>query len=409
MRDAILIVGGGLLQVPAVEIARSLGLAVIVTDRNPDAPAMTIADEAAAIDIYDIPAHRNLVMDLSRRWRLRGVFTEGADVEWTVAEAAAAAGLPGVPPASAKMTKNKVLTRRALDRAGIPNPRWAEVTTLADATKAASDIGFPMVVKAVDNSASRGTTKITAASALPEAFAHAVENSSTGTALLEQCLFGEEQSVEILFDEAGRCHRLNVVDRLFAREGEYAIELGHVNPSGLTSEQQGAVFALAERAAQAVGIRFGAFKADTMWTADGPRILEVTGRLSGGFDCQYTTPLATGRDFIRAAMRLAIGEPLDPADLKPTRQRVAAALAAFPPPGRVTRLDGIDDALRSPGVAHVFLRTAIHDEIRPYHDCAARPAFVIAHGATHEEAVSRARQAIARLDFGTRGPGGFTA
>ena len=128
---------------------------------------MSLADEPIALDIYDLPGHALLVDELKRRYRLRGVFAEGADVEVTVAAAAAHAGLPGIPLEAALNTKNKVRMRRAFDRAGIPNPRWAEVRTQDEAGPAAQRIDLPLMVKAVDNSASaeRGASTSGASSA----------------------------------------------------------------------------------------------------------------------------------------------------------------------------------------------------------------------------------------------------
>ncbi|MDE3117958.1 MAG: hypothetical protein KGL03_02980, partial [Nitrospirota bacterium] len=50
MRDAVLIIGGGLLQIPAIHIGRDMGLVVVVTDGNPKAPGMELADEAVPLD-----------------------------------------------------------------------------------------------------------------------------------------------------------------------------------------------------------------------------------------------------------------------------------------------------------------------------------------------------------------------
>jgi len=399
--DAILIVCGGLLQVPAVAIAHGLGLKVVMTDANPRAAAMLLADEAVLLDIYDVEGHCRLVDQLKERYRLRGVFAEGADVEVTVAAAAAHAGLPGIPVEAALNTKNKVRMRQAFDRAGIPNPPWAEVFSQDEAKDAAGRIGFPLMAKAVDNSASRGTSRVDGLWGLAAAVESAKAASTTGTALLEGCFEGDEQSVETLWDEQGRVGRLNVVDRPFDRSQGYAIELGHVNPSSLGPAEQNALFALSERAAKATGVTFGAFKADTIWTAEGPRILEVTARLSGGFDCQYTTPLSSGRNFIRAAMCLSIGRPIDPDDLERRWDRHAAAWVAFPPPGRIVDIGGLDDVKRLPGIAEVVLRVGPGDVIQPYRDCGARPAFVIAVGDTREEAIQRAQAGADALQIET--------
>lgn len=401
MPSAILIVCGGLLQLPAIDAAHDLGLWVVMTDGRIDAPAMKLADEPVQLDIYDVEGHVALVHELQRRHDLVGVFAEGADVEVTVAAAAAAAGLPGIPLEVAQNTKNKARTRACLDRAGVPNPAWAEVATVEEAVAVAEGIGYPLVVKAVDNCASRGTTRVAESHLLEPAIRLAIESSTTSTALIEDCLTGSEQSVELLFDENGGAHRLNVVDRPFASGVSYAIELGHVNPSALPPAEQERIYQLAETAAAACGVAFGAFKADTILTADGPRIIEVTARLSGGFDCQKTTPLATGRNFIRAAMRLACGMPADPADLEPTRDLHAAAWTAFPSPGRVVRVGGVGRALHQPGVDEVLLRVEVGDVIPEYRDCATRPAFVIASGRTSEEAIANAQRGVDALEIET--------
>jgi biotin carboxylase len=51
-------------------------------------------------------------------------------------------------------------------------------------------------------------------------------------------------------------------------------------------------------------------KADIMLTQDGPVIIEMTPRLSGGWDSSATTP-ARGADFQGGAMQLALGKDLD--------------------------------------------------------------------------------------------------
>jgi biotin carboxylase len=373
----------------------------VVTDANPAAPAMALADEPTVLDIYDAQGHARLVERLSDHYNVRGVFAEGADVEYSVAVAAASAGLPGISVEAALNTKNKARMRACFDRAGLPNPAWTEIATTQDAAEAAKSIGYPLMAKAVDNCASRGTNRVDAAGQLGAAVELAKENSTTRTALLEACYSGEEQSVEIIFDETGKRHDLNIVDRPFNRSGGFAIELGHVNPTRLDSRSQKQLFDLAARAAAATGVNFGVFKADTMWTEDGPRLLEVTARLSGGFDCQYTTPLASGRNFIRAAMRLAIGLPLDLADLRRQWDRCAVAWVAFPEPGRVLSISGVDDALALPGVEHVFLRVAPGETIQPYQDCGTRPAFVIAVGDDYDGAMARARAGVAAIRFET--------
>lgn len=385
-KDSVLIVCGGLLQLPAVEAAHRLGLRAIVTDANPDAPTMRIADEAHVVDIYDIPNH--VALGLKLRDRLAGVFTEGADVEVTVASTAAALGLPGVSVEAAKNCKNKWRMRQRLNAIGISPVRMGRE----------AESSFPFVVKPSDNCGSRGIHIVNNATELNIAIDDAMKNSTNKLVLFEEYLTGPQQSVEILFDAQGKCHWLNIVDRIF----DGVMEMGHVNPSRLPDEHRAALYQMTEQAAAAVGVNFGAFKGDTIWTDNGPRILEVTARLSGGFDCQRTTPLATGRDFIGAAMAVSCGLPIPEDALTPKCQRWAAAWAAFPKPGKVTRLpDYVVESGGGPwwgsdGMTRIF-RVKIGDIIEPYEHCAQRPGFVIAIGDSYEAAIDNAKRGAAVL------------
>lgn len=383
------IVAGGLLQVPAVEAARSLGLGVIVSDQNPDCACAKLADRFVRLDTYDVDGHVERARQMAQWFPLAGVFTEGADVEPTVAAVAQALRLPGIAPGVAANCHDKARTRRRLDAAHLSPVRWAEVVSAVEAELAVERVGYPLVVKPADNCASRGVSFVDRLEQLAPAVRLALQNSSTRTALLEERLTGTQQSVELLFDAEGQCHPLNIVDRPF----DGLMELGHVNPTRLPTEAQFELYGLARLAAQAVGVNWGAFKTDTILTPDGPRILECTARLSGGFDCQYTTPLSSGRNFIRAALRLACGLPLDPVDLTPTHQGYAAAWAAFPKPGRVVN---IAPKLHGDGVTE-FLRVGVGDVIQDYQHCADRPGFAIAIGATWEQAQLSAQAAARRL------------
>ena len=59
MRNTILIITGGVLQIPAILEAKKMGLKTIVTDQNKNAPCMNIADESFTIDIFDVEGHLN--------------------------------------------------------------------------------------------------------------------------------------------------------------------------------------------------------------------------------------------------------------------------------------------------------------------------------------------------------------
>lgn len=399
MPSTVLIVGAGLLQIPAIEIAQRLGYRVTVTDRDPNAVGFALADDHVVLDTKDVAGHVALARELAGRGELAAVFTEGADVEVTVAEAARAAGLPGVDPLAARIVNDKAAFRRCCADAGLPGPRFEEVQTAAEARAAVRDIGLPAIVKALDNSGSRGATKVVTQDAVDDAFEEALRWSGTGTVLVEECLSGPEQSVETIV-AAGVHHRCNIVDRPFAFD-PYPIEIGHDNPTVLGAAEQDEIYALVEASARAAGIDLGAAKADTMWTERGPVVLEMTARLSGGLHCQYTSPLAFGTNDIKAALDLALGKPLDVADVTPRWQRVAICRSLFPPPGRIAAVSGVEQALAIPGVEHVLFRMQVGDTIPEYRTCVDRPGFVITCADTRAQAIAALDAALETIAIET--------
>jgi biotin carboxylase len=320
------------MQVAAARNIVERGFHLVVTDRNPDCACAPLASTVVPLDTFDIQGHLAAARTLSRTYSIRAVLTAAADCHETVAHVAKSLGLPAVSPEIAHLCRYKHLTREALTRAGLPQPRFLVVSSLVEARDAVAAWGGSAVVKATNNSGSRGFTAIHHPSELTEeVLACAVEAGTTGFALLEEMLVpvrGEmaEQSVETLWHN-GSMYWLNWVDRLFRedfrlfeslREGTYddvswGVELGHVNPAIHGVETKREVAAMVHRAGAALGmtrLRGGhILKADIMLTTAGPRIVELTPRLSGGWDSSLSTP-ARGADFVGGVVGLALGESL---------------------------------------------------------------------------------------------------
>ena len=306
------IIGGGQLQVPLISEARKLKLNILVTDKDPYCVCKSLADHFFPVDIFDISKNVELLLTLlARGFGFRGVIAAGIDANVTAAVLAKTAGLPGVHPKAAYITHNKAYFREFLAKNKLPSPKWGEVATLSQAKKAIKKIGVPFIIKNIDSSASRGTKKFFTRPAdgeLELALEEAKKASTTNTALVEELLYGPEQTVETLFDANGKFRPCFITDRRFDEKSEWAIEIQVEHPTTLPIATQKELYELVGRTAKLLGITTGAAKADTMLTKKGPVIIEMTTRLSGGFDCQYLVPIATGKNILRAAILTSLGK-----------------------------------------------------------------------------------------------------
>lgn len=329
---AIWFFAGGPMQEIAARKVLERGYRLLVTDRNPDCVCAAYADEVVPLDTFDIQGNLKAAPGLGKKYRIEAVLAPAADCHETVAFVGKALGLPAIGPEISRRCRYKNVTREVLTNAGIPQPAFRTARTAGEARDFLREIGGRGVVKATDNSGSRGFSAVREPEELTdEAFARAVAAGTTGLAVVEEMLAPveeeiAEQSVETLWHN-GRMYWLNWVDRLFRKdfllfaslktgiyEGvSWGVEIGHINPAVHSYETKAAVVDLVRRAGVAVGMHREKgghiFKADIMLTRNGPYVLEVTPRLSGGWDSSASTP-ARGADFAGGAIALALGERL---------------------------------------------------------------------------------------------------
>lgn len=399
MKKHIVIVGGGLLTLPAYKVAQEeLGLAVIGVDLDANSPGMRRADVSLCLSTKDVDAVVAAVQDLSKSIPICGVFTCGADVEVTVAAIAACLGLPSVSLEVAYRCNNKILMHRYLDSAGfMAKARYLLCHKEVDAQQAAKDFGFPCVVKPLDNCASRGVQIIAREDQMLEAFSLAASFNlrSDDCVIVEECLLGSKHTIEMIAYR-GEWHLLSIVDTHYISLQWPCESLLHT--TALPPEMQMRLFDFAVSAAKAIGIDFGAHKVDINLTPQGEiKLIELTARLSGGFHCQYASPIAYGSEDIKGAMRIAIGQPLSRSDIRRRWNRAAAVMSIFPGTGTIGAIEGIEDALASVGVRELFFIKGIGEEVGPFQNSGDRFCFLITEGDSPLVAVDRAKAASMKL------------
>lgn len=383
MKKSIIIVSAGEMQIPAILTAKSMGFYVIASDKNPDAAGFEYADLPFVMDTKDINGHVEFALENRKKLNICGAFA-GADVAVTVAAITNALNLPGIPMEVAFASNNKAEMKKKWIKDGVPTPLSVEVRDISEARNIIGKFDFPVMIKAVDNAASRGSKKITSIDELPEAFEDAKRNSSTKTALVEEFVEGIEYSVETIVYKGVHYH-YGIVDRHFGF-APFAIETGHTNPTQISMEDQNAIYKVVDSAADSLGITFGAAKADMIVTKRGPMILEMPARLSGGWHSQYTTPLATGLDPIRDVLTLSTGGEISFENSIPKHNNVSVCKAVFPNPGRIKRILNVDKARQIEGVKKIIIVVQEGEIIQEYHNCAQRPCYIITVGKDVNEA-----------------------
>ncbi|WP_255949499.1 ATP-grasp domain-containing protein [Streptomyces odontomachi] len=366
--------------------------------------------------------------------RILAVRAEAPDAEWVALAAAAHAtdpftgiatfgerdqdrcavigrelGLDTHTPETVALVHDKEAMRARLRAAGVDPTPSATVTGPDDLLAFIRAHGLPCVVKPTHGSASVGVAVVHA-----EAQAQAAVERATGEyyglsgagALVESFHAGPQFSVEA-FSEAGE-HLVIAITRKYS-DPVRMVELGHVVPAELADAEAQAVHRCVQGLLDALEVRHGATHTEIVLTAAGPRVIETHLRM-GGDDIPALVHTVTGVDLAECMARQCVGESVLPGirkSLAQARPDHAAAIWFADPPatGVLTRVDGVPEAQSAKGVDEVRLLAEPGMVFEGLQSSDSRPASARAQGSTADEAVQRARGALAALQIHVRATG----
>lgn len=291
-----------------------------------------------------------------------GVVTYSDALVGVAAELASRLGLPGQSPKSAAALTDKYAQRTALAEGGVDAVRCSVMREPEDWHRAVAEVGLPAVVKPTAGAGSRNTFPVTDAAAgealVRELLTPGADGPLERELILEELLAGVDQgdhgdycSVESVVAD-GRAFHLPVVSKF--RLVPPFRETGQFWPAHLDPAVQAQATEITDRALKALDLRWGVTSTEIKLTPQGPRIIEVNGRM-GGFVNEMIV-YAGGPDLVVQAARMALGEP--PQMPAPAEDRLVFQFNHIAPPNAVglVRVDGVDKLKKLPEVlAHRML------------------------------------------------------
>ena len=310
------IIGASYLQLPLIRKAKAMGLETHVF-----AWAAGDVGESEADYFYPISiVERERILEECRRIGIDGICSIASDLAMlTVNYVAQQMGLTSNSMAATEVSTNKSLMRQRFAQMGDPSPRSVRVTpeTKLDAI----DLAYPLIVKPVDRSGSRGVTKITRPDQLAGAVERAMAQGFEKAAVVEEFAEGIEYSVESLSWQGA--HTVLAVTRKYTTGAPGFIETGHIEPAGLDAGTLKRVEAVTRHALTSLGLTCGASHTEIKIDRDGTiRLIEIGGRMGGDCIGSALVELSTGIDFVRAVIETALGR--EPENIEPLFHRAAA-------------------------------------------------------------------------------------
>ena len=191
----VLLVGAGVGQVPFLEICQSKGYDMIIVSPLGDYPCFRLAKNAKFyfVDIRE----KDAVLKIAEEEKIDAVLTDQNDIGvLTVAFVAEKLGLRGIGYQTALKFTDKYLMRQAAKDAGVGVPEFNHVSSLAEAADVAESMGYPLMIKPVDSSGSRGVRRINSVEDLKREYDAAKSYSLSGKVILERFIKGDVYCID---------------------------------------------------------------------------------------------------------------------------------------------------------------------------------------------------------------------
>ena len=295
---------------------------------------------------------------------------------------------------------DKVQAKAELRAAQVPVvPGTEDSTTLAEAKAVASEMGFPILLKARAGGGGKGMRLVEDGAELEGAFrtasAEAQAAFGDGGIYVEKALVpARHVEIQVLCDGKGGVLTLGERECSIQRRHQKLVE---ESPSpALTPELREAMESAAERACRAIGYR----NAGTFEFLLGPDgefyFIELNARLQVEHP---VSELCTGLDLVQGQLRVAAGGPLELTGRAPRRgHAIEFRINAEDPSRGFAPSPGTIERFSPPLGPGVRVDTAIEDGwvVPPFYDSLLAKLIVWAE--TRDGAIARGKRALSELD-----------
>lgn len=378
----LLVIAAGWEQTPLIETARRMGCWILATNASEaGAEGFSCADATAVIDPRDLPG----MLRLAQLHRVDAVVSDQCDYSlYAAAWLGEQLGLPAVSLDAAQGVTNKLeMRRRVAKDPSVLQPKFHGCMCWAQIEAAAADVGYPLIVKPVDNRGNFGVNRVDSPEELRSAWLEAVAHSHSRIVLVEEFIEGLLTTVEGVFLRRGEYRTLAASwKKMLGGRKRVAMEL--IYDIEHIRKELPALLAANEAATRALGLDFGATHGEFMIDSRGrPYLIETHNRGGGVHIFSRICPALSGFDTNEHLVRCALGSP--PAGVEPGFMRHGSAVLSFFQfePGRVRGWRGEEEVSRDPRVLQFRMLIKKGQDVQPIVGDAFRHASIIVHDDGH--------------------------
>ncbi len=392
----LMILQAGQSQIRIIETARKMGLKVISTDKNKNAPGLKVADIGESVDVVN----KSETLKLAKKYKVDGILP-GGDVSLpTAAYVAEEMALIGLSPEQANVATNKELYYERFRKNNIPYPTAGIVEDIDECYRLSKDIGFPVIIKPTTSfGGSRGVKRINNINEVEEAFMFAKKSSQNGRMLIEEFLDGEEHTIESIVHD-GINHVLAISDKERIKES-YCLATSLNYPSQLPGVTIMKINDIAQKVSDALGLKNWITHLEVITYGDKIKVIDFGARGGGaGYIPTVIVPNMCGVNMMEEFIRILIGER--PQNIQEKFIRGIIYRFFTPAAGKITEIKGIEEVKAMDDVIDIHLYVKEGDIIHPLTTQLERCGYFVVTGKSFNDAMIKAKEVENKVKIVTK-------
>ena len=304
----ILFLGGSTFQLPPIIYALNNGYYVITVDRNKESPGFIYSNESYKISIDK----KKEVLRLAKKLKINAVVAFASDkAALTAAYVCKKLRLPSNPLNAVKILTHKDLYKRFLKKNNFNVPNFQTHISKKKGYKFAKKLNFPIFVKPIDSSGSKGVTKLKSIKNFNSAFNNAIKFSQKKRVIIEESVKRKHYQIAgDAFVMKGKLVFACLADEHFNEKLDGLITIGPSFPTTHKKNTLKKIYTQIQKVIKLIGLRMGALNFDIIVDQnDNPYLFEIGPRNGGGL-VPTLIKNSTGVDLIKYTVEIALGTKL---------------------------------------------------------------------------------------------------
>jgi formate-dependent phosphoribosylglycinamide formyltransferase (GAR transformylase) len=391
------------------DAAKALGIRLVIASDRCDHLDDPWRDGAIAVRFHEPGVSAVHLKSVFGDERPDGILAVGDRPTLLAAHAAAIFGLPGNSAEAATRSRNKLAARDAFRSVGLLAPSYTHTHLDSDARAIAGRVTYPVVVKPLGLSGSRGVMRADTPQEFVAAFARLrrllqspdirlERDQIHESVLIESFIPGREYAVEGVLT-LGAFTPFAIFDKPDPLDGPFFEETIYVTPSRAPETIQRAIVDAVGSAARVLGLAYGPVHAECRVNGEGVYILEIAARPIGGLCSRALrfTDSGTSVSLEHVLLRHAIGEPIDGIVLEERASGVM--MIPIPHRGVFRGVEGVAAAQRVALIDDVQITAKRDAVLTPLPEGRSYLGFIFAKGDSPGRVEAALRDAHRRLAF----------